>query len=305
MTTLHSIAELSEVPGPVHLAIGVFDGVHLGHQAVISRALEQPGSAVAVTFDPHPASVLRPDAAPRLILSTPHKVQVLRALGVERLLVIPFDGVFARLEPHEFVAALQTACRPLGSVSVGRDWTFGHRAAGNVALLRSLGLTVHAVDPVALDGEVVSSTLIREAVATGQLERAATLLGRAYSVLGTVVVGRQLGRTIGFPTANLALENEPLPPNGVYAVRGRLRDGSVLPGVANLGLRPTVENAAPERRLEAHFFDVDADLYGQTLELEFARVLRGERKFASMDELKAQIALDATAARDVLGASRA
>ena len=301
MQILRSIAELASVPGPVHLAIGVFDGVHVGHQAVIRAAMSQEaGTAVVATFDPHPARVLRPDRAPRLLTSTRHKLRILERLGVGRVLVLAFDEAFATIEAEVFVDRLRDACQPLGSIAVGDDWTFGHRARGTVALLRSRGVTVHAVRAVQVDGAAARSTAVRNAIEAGDLARAARLLGRPATVLGTVVAGRRLGRTLGFPTANLILENEQLPPNGVYAVRAAL-EGRPLAGVANLGLRPTVASAGPERRLEVHFFDFNDDLYGRELEVEWVGFLRPERAFASLEALQAQIALDAAAARTRLG----
>jgi riboflavin kinase / FMN adenylyltransferase len=293
---LHSIDALDDLPGPIHLAIGVFDGVHLGHQAVIRSALAQPGTIVVVTFDPHPSRVLRPDRTPLMLTSTRHKIDILRTLDVKNLLVIPFDDAFARTSARDFVRRLQSVCHPLGSVAVGSDWTFGHRAAGNVNLLRSLGVTVHAIDPVIIDGEMARSTLVRDAVDAGDFARAARLLGRPYTVLGRVISGRKLGRRLGFPTANLALENEQLPPDGVYAVRATLSSNS-LAGVANLGLRPSIDHGQGERRLEVHLFDHEADIYGHDLEVEFVQFLRAEQAFASLDALKEQIARDAATAR--------
>jgi riboflavin kinase / FMN adenylyltransferase len=303
VNVFHHIEELSRLPGPVHLAIGVFDGVHLGHQAVIQRALSAHGTGVAVTFDPHPARVLRHEAQPLLLTSTRHKISILKRLGVSHLLVLRFDENFSRTTAEDFVRRLQTACRPLGSVAVGRDWTFGHRGAGNVDLLRRLGVEVHAVDPVVIDGEVASSTLVREAIVRGDFVRAAEFLGRSYTVLGRVVAGQSLGRQLGFPTANLAVESEQLPPSGVYAVRAEL-GGESLAGVANLGRRPTLNHDTDTRQLEVHLFDFTRDIYGRDLEIEFVRFLRAEQKFRDIDGLQAQIAQDAAVARDILIAER-
>lgn len=285
--------------GPVHLAIGVFDGVHPGHQAVIHSALRTEGTGVVVTFDPHPEQILRPKTRPLLLTSTRHKIAILSSLGVERLLVQRFDGLFSRTPAEEFVKRLQTACRPLGSVAVGRDWTFGHRGLGNIGLLRKLGVTVHAVQPVIIDREIVSSTRIREAVLIGDLMRAARLLGRRYTVLGRVVAGDQVGHELGFPTANLAVESEQLPPNGVYAVQVRSNHQSLF-GVANLGLRPTIDPNGTDRRLEVHLFDFNREIYGEDLEVDFRSFLRSQEKFESLEALRAKIAEDVAAARRLL-----
>lgn len=299
MNVLTSIAELSDLPGPVHLAIGVFDGVHVGHQAVISAALAAPGTPVVVTFDPHPMLVLQPDRLPLRLTSARHQQRILHRLGVQHLLVISFNEEVARQPAETFARALQSACRPLGSVAVGEDWTFGYRAQGNVALLRSLGISVQAIPAVQLEGQVVRSTFIREAVSQGQLAHVARALGRPYSVLGVVQKGRHLAREWGFPTANLVPENELLPPDGVYAIHAQI-GSRLLPGVANLGVRPTVESHPGVRQLEAHLFDFSEDLYGCELEVEFISMLRGEQKFPTFEALKEQIARDADAARTLL-----
>lgn len=304
-SALHSIAELARIPGPLHLAIGVFDGVHLGHQAVLRRAFDEAqragGAAVAVTFDPHPLRILRPESAPRLLTSTPHKLQLIRALGVASVLVIPFDREFAATPPEDFIHAL-AACGRLREICVGHEWSFGKGRAGNLALLArlggALGFAEVGVTPVTIDGEIVSSTLIRAAVESGDLARAERFLGRPYTILGTVVKGARLGTQLGFPTANLAAHNEQFPPNGVYAVA--VRHGTAhLHGVANIGVRPTVTNASGERLLEVHLFDFAGDLYGGELEVSFTQFLRPEQKFSGLDALTAQIARDVRAAREI------
>lgn len=303
-STLHSIADLAGIPGPLYLAIGVFDGVHLGHQAVLRRALDDArhagGTAVAVTFDPHPLRILRPEHAPRLLTSTAHKLQLIRALGVAHQLVIPFDRAFAATPPEDFIRALAAASHPLREICVGHEWSFGKGRAGNLALLdrmgHELGFEEIGVPAVEVDGEIVSSTLVRRAVEEGRLERAAQLLGRDFTILGTVVRGAQIGHQLGFPTANLAAHNEQFPPNGVYAVTAR-RGHDCLRGVANIGIRPTVANSTGERVLEVHLFDFAGELYGEDLEVSFAQFLRPEQKFSGLDALKAQIALDVSAAR--------
>jgi riboflavin kinase/FMN adenylyltransferase len=307
MEILRSIGELARVRGPVVLSIGVFDGVHLGHRAVLRRALEDAqtvgGNAVALTFEPHPLRVLRPDRAPRLLTSAAHKARLIEAEGFPFLLVVPFDEEFAAQPPEVFVRSLAAAARPLRQICVGENWAFGAKRAGNVNLLRTLGaelaFDVAEVAAVQIEGATVSSTRIREAVERGDLDLARSLLGRDYTVLGTVEPGAQLGRRIGFPTANLRAHNEQFPPDGVYAVRVLLAD-QTWNGVANIGYRPTVTTGEIERRLEVHVFDFDGDLYGRDLDVDFVHFLRGERKFGGLDALKAQIASDAAEARRLL-----
>lgn len=304
-SVLHSIAGLSAIPGPLYLAIGVFDGLHLGHRAVLRRALDDArasgGTAVAVTFDPHPVRVLRPGNGPRLLTSTPHKLQLIRALGVTHVLVIAFDRAFAETSPDAFIRAL-AAAGSLREICVGHEWSFGKGRAGNLALLdrlgEELGFAEVGVAPVTIDGQIVSSTLIRAAVESGDLATAERFLGRPYTILGTVVQGAHIGTQLGFPTANLAAHNEQFPPNGVYAVEVE-RQQTKLRGVANIGVRPTVANSSGERVLEVHLFDWAGDLYGEDLEVSFAQFLRPEQKFSGLDALRAQIARDATAARGV------
>jgi riboflavin kinase/FMN adenylyltransferase len=307
LSAFASISDLSTLPGPLFLAIGVFDGVHLGHQAVLGRALEDArkagGTAVAVTFDPHPVRVLRPEQAPRLLTSTPHKLRLIREFGFEHILLIRFDQAFAATEPADFIRELAAAAHPLREICVGFEWSFGKRRAGNLALLDrlgdELGFAEVGVPTVEVEGEIVSSTLIRRAVETGDLARAARLLGREFTILGTVVEGEQLGRKIGFPTANLSAHNEQFPPDGVYAVEAR-RGSQRLGGVVNIGVRPTIRHATGERVFEVHLFDFAESIYGEDLEISFRGFLRPEQKFPSLEALKTQIALDAAEARGVL-----
>lgn len=306
MNTLHSLAELTAVPGPVHLAVGFFDGVHLGHQEVIRRAqataAADGGTAVVVTFDPHPMKVLRPETAPRLLTSTHHKQLILERLGVSHLLIIPFNEALAALSPDAFIRGICTAAPALGSITVGRSWVFGQGRSGNLATLTALGhvhkFNVFGVAPVIVAEEPVSSTRVRLAVERGDFSAAARLLGREYSILGSVIHGRQLARKLGFPTANLALEAEQLPPIGVYAVKA-LVEGCQYFGVANLGLRPTVEDGAVTRHFEVHLFDFTGDIYGASVEVRFVQRLRDEVKMETLDALKAQIARDSQQARAI------
>jgi riboflavin kinase / FMN adenylyltransferase len=306
MQVLRSIAELASLRGPIFLAIGVFDGVHRGHQAVISTAARHAtkagGTAVVVTFDPHPAKFLRPEQSPRLLTATQHKIALIRALGVSHLLVLKFDRELASTAPADFVRQLVAAAKPLREICVGQEWSFGKDRAGNLALLKELGaqlgFNVVGVEPVTSNGTIVSSTEIRRAVEAGDFESATRMLGRDYTILGTVEEGKHLGRGLGFPTANLSAHSEQFPPNGVYAAEGML-DGQAVQGVVNLGVRPTVADGPPQRVLEFHLFDLDRDLYGKEIELRFLRYLRPEQKFENLAALREQIARDATKAREI------
>ena len=308
METLRSISELSKLRGPLFLAIGVFDGMHLGHQAVISTSAEHArsvnGTPVVVTFDPHPEKILRPATAPHLLTATEHKIGLIRDLDVAHLLIIAFDKQFAATEPEDFVQQLVKHSKPLREICVGHEWAFGKNRRGNLELLEKLGARfdfgVVGIPPVTVNGEIVSSTTIRRAVEAGDLRKAAVMLGREYTILGTVVRGDNLGKKIGFPTANLSAHNEQFPPNGVYFAQAML-DGVIYPGVVNLGYRPTVSSER-DRVLEIHLFDFARNIYGSDLEVRFVRYLRPEKKFESVDMLARQIALDVKQARDLAAA---
>jgi riboflavin kinase/FMN adenylyltransferase len=304
---LTTFEELAGIEEDLHLALGVFDGVHVGHRAVIGRALESArrsgGLVGVVTFDPHPIRVLAPSRAPSSLLATlDHKAHLLDELGVGLMLAIHFDEAFANVEAEEFIDRL---CRArVKTLAVGEDWKFGRGRRGDIAMLRKAaaerGFILEAVPPVMADGERISSTRIRQAIRDGNLSGAARMLGRPYSVEGVVKQGRQLGRQLGFPTANISTGDVQLPPDGVWAVRVDL-NGEVLGGVANLGIRPTVDGTT--RSLEVHLFDFQGDLYGRELDVTFVRCLRDERKFDSLEALQRQIEADAIEARRCLGES--
>lgn len=308
MNVLRDMSELKTLRGPVAFAVGVFDGVHLGHQAVIQSAIDftekHGGTTVVLTFDPHPLRVLRPDSAPLLLCSTSHKLHILKQFGVDHVLVLPFTSATAKTDANAFITTLVSSCQPLGFISVGYTWSFGRGREGNVHQLMEMGqihgFGVYGVPEVKIEEEVVSSTLIREAVRTGNFSKAESMLGRAYTVMGKVVKGRQLGRQLGFPTANVAIENEELPPLGVYAVEAMF-EGRKYPGVANLGRRPTIEDDG-EQILEVYLLDLDIDLYGSDLEVSFLKLLRQEQKFADLEELKSQITRDIESGRAVFSA---
>src|SRR5436190_19953062 len=309
METLHSISELEHLRGPLFLAIGVFDGVHLGHQAVISTSTRHVRSAggtpVVITFDPHPLKVLRPRNAPHLLTATQHKIALIRDLGVEHLLVINFDKKFAATPPENFIEQLITHSRPLREICVGHEWSFGKDRRGNLDLLKKLGAQFHfdvvGIPPVKVNGAVVSSTAIRRAVEKGDLATAAAMLGREYTILGTVVAGDNLGKKLGYPTANLSAHSEQFPPNGVYLAEARI-DRTLYHSVVNLGYRPTVSKGNSERILEIHLLDFDRDIYGSDLEVRFIRYLRQEKKFENIDALVRQIETDVKQARELCAA---
>jgi riboflavin kinase/FMN adenylyltransferase len=257
-----------------------------------------------LTFDPHPEKILHPASAPHLLTATQHKITLIRDLDVGHLLIIAFDKQFAATEPEDFVQQLVKHSKPLREICVGHEWAFGKNRRGNLELLKKLGARfdfgVVGIPPVTVNGEIVSSTTIRQAVEAGDLQKAAAMLGREYTILGTVVRGDDLGKKIGFPTANLSAHNEQFPPNGVYFAQAML-DGVIYPGVVNLGYRPTV-SSEKDRVLEIHLFDFDRDIYGSDLEVRFVRYLRPEKKFESVDMLVRQIALDVKQARDLAAA---
>jgi len=304
MEILRSIPELERLRGPLFLAIGVFDGVHRGHQAVISTSAEHAraasGTPVVVTFDPHPEKVLRPESAPHLLSATQHKIALIRALGVEHLLIINFDKQFAATEPEDFVQQLVTHSKPLREICVGHEWSFGKKRRGNLDLLKRLGANMNfdvvGILPVKINGAVVSSTAIRQAIEKGDLTKAAEMLGHEYTILGTVTRGDNLGKKIGFPTANLSAHSEQFPPNGVYAAEARI-DGELYRGAINLGIRPTVSSGKSERVLEIHLFDFNRDIYGRDVEVRFLKFLRPEKKFENLDALVHQIRQDVEQAR--------
>ena len=309
MEILRSISELSQLRGPLFLAIGVFDGVHRGHQAVIStsarHAHSADGTPVVVTFDPHPEKVLRPEAAPHLLTATQHKIALIRALGVGHLLMIEFNRDFASTPPENFVEQLVRNSKPLREICVGHEWSFGKNRTGNLDLLKKLGarfnFNVVGISPVSINGTAVSSTAIRQAVEKGDFVTAAEMLGRDYTIVGTVVHGDNLGKKIGYPTANLSAHSEQFPPNGVYFAEAWIND-VLYHGVVNLGFRPTVKRGKSERVLEVYLLDFNRDIYGEDVEIRFIRYLRAERKFDSLDSLAQQIDADVRQARKLCAA---
>lgn len=291
------------------VTIGAFDGVHLGHQAVVGQlreAARQRGLAsVLITFEPLPAEYFAGSDAPARITRLRDRLPLLANLGLDAVAVLRFDATLAALAPESFVD--RVLLRGLGTraIIVGDDFRFGYKAAGDYALLERLGqdtgFTVTRQATFELDGQRVSSSRVRQALAQGDFALARRLLGRPFTISGTVAHGDRLGRTIGFPTANIRLGHYAAPVNGVFAVRvGGVAEQPVA-GMANVGMRPTV--AGKERRLEVHLFDFSADIYGRKVTVEFVSALRPEQRFESLDALKAQIARDELDARAALAST--
>jgi riboflavin kinase/FMN adenylyltransferase len=304
--------ETARLPArPLHLAIGIFDGVHLGHRAVVEAAVQSArrsgGLAAVLTFDPHPSVLFQPNRVARLILPGHAKTRLLFGLGVDAVIVQPFTHEFARLPADQFIPWLQRYLPGLAALYVGQNWRFGAGRTGDVAALVKaagpLGLSVFSAPPVNYDGHVISSTRIRDLLEKGDVAGASALLGYTYFAEGTVIPGRRLGRTLGFPTLNLSWSPGLRPRFGVYAVRvgpgggDAASDRPWLPGVANYGLRPTVEKTATEPLLETHILGNSPYNEGDPITVEWTHFLRPEMKFAGLDELKAQIAKDVDAAR--------
>jgi riboflavin kinase/FMN adenylyltransferase len=288
------------------ITIGNFDGVHLGHRAILARvaqrARELEGQAVAVTFDPHPLKLLRPEMALPLLTTPEQKLHLLAGCGLDAVVVLPFTREFAALPARDFVKQYFCERLKVREVVIGHDYCFGRGREGNIDLLRemgtTLGFTVQVVWAVEADDAVVSSSLIRALLRLGKVAEAGRLLGRPYGVAGTVVRGKGRGaKLLGVPTANIHPVNELLPAQGIYAVRAR-RGSEVIPGVANIGTCPTFENC--EFSLEVHLFDFNQDLYGEDLGVDFVARLREERRFPSIEALAAQIHADIAQARQVL-----
>jgi riboflavin kinase / FMN adenylyltransferase len=306
MKVVRQAGELQTNSRKVCLAVGVFDGVHLGHQQVIRQAIadarQHEAISVALTFDRHPSSVVAPERAPALIYSLPQKLRAIESMGVDATLLIEFTEEFSRKSGEEFVRELVSGFGGVHSICVGAAFTFGHKRSGNVDLLRDLGwglkFQVHGLSALALDGETVSSTRIRQCIREGDLDAASQMLGRSYAVAGKIVEGDRVGRTLNAPTANVDVAGLVLPPNGVYAVHAEVKERCCR-GVANLGVRPTLQNPQPQQRFEVHLLDFAGDVYGQEMEVTFVDILRGEKKFDSLEDLKTQIAKDIEFARRV------
>jgi riboflavin kinase/FMN adenylyltransferase len=308
MNVVSNPSDLRVPSGKVCVAIGVFDGVHLGHQQVIrqtiSDAREYEATPVIITFDRHPSAVVAPARTPPLIYRLPRKLEVIASLGVDTTWLIHFDEAFSEIPAEVFVRNLVRDFGRVCSISVGANFTFGYKRSGDVSLLKRMGeeqgFRVHGLAAVALDGVRVSSTRIREAILAGALDSANQMLGRPYDLSGEVVRGDQVGRKLGFPTANIAVDGLVVPPKGVYAVHvtvGQKKNRGVL----NIGVRPTLSHGVSQLRVEAHLLDFSEDIYGQVIQVTFAKRLREEQKFSSLDALREQIATDVASARCIFG----
>jgi riboflavin kinase/FMN adenylyltransferase len=305
MEICDNLAELAPSRGFVHLAVGAFDGVHIGHQAVMREALLEADeeSWGVVTFDPDPAHVLSPRHAPPVITPTPRKLEILRALGAQLAVVIPFTRQVARESAERFVEDRLAGHGRVRSIHVGTDFRFGHRARGDVNLLRALcgshNVRVNTVGTVCVDGVDVSSSRIRSFVGAGDLDTARRLLGRPFSLWGIVGPGRGVGASIGFPTANLVPGDHLLPPRGVYTTATRLR-GSWYGGAVNIGVRPTFfgpgrggADGGGETIVEVHLLDFDGDIAGEAVEVLLGERIRDERRFESVEALRSRVRVDA------------
>ncbi|MDF3981998.1 bifunctional riboflavin kinase/FAD synthetase [Luteibacter sp. PPL201] len=290
------------------VAIGAFDGLHLGHQAILAevrrRAAERGLAPAVITFEPLPRAFFSAEPVPRLS-GVREKAEGMSAAGIRELLSLRFDTSLTQMSAENFVRQVIVARLAAREVWVGEDFRFGHRRAGDFALLQRMGVeygfTAHAVSAVIVDGERVSSSRVRTLLAESRFADATTLLGRPFVIDGHVEHGQQLGRTLGYPTANVHLRERVSPVRGIFAVRIGIGDGPCSwPGVASLGVRPTV-NEVSEPLLEAHLFDFSGDLYGQRIGVEFVRKLRDEEKFADLDALTTQMRQDEIDARQALG----
>lgn len=304
MKIIHAANDLGNGSRKVCLAIGVFDGVHLGHQQIIRQtvadARQHDALALVVTFDRHPNTIVAPDRVPLQISSRPQKIRALKALGADAVLEIHFDREFSRKSGESFIRELVQNLKHVHGICVGANFVFGHRRSGDVNLLKRLGaehhFQVHGHAAVSLDGELVSSTRIREAIRIGDLDAASQMLGRPYAICGRVLVGDKIGRKLGFPTANLEVTGLVLPPNGVYAAATNV-SGHFYRVALNIGTRPTLTSSQPELRVEAYLLDYAGELYDVELEVEITAKLREEKRFGSLEELRRQIDQDVAAVR--------
>jgi riboflavin kinase/FMN adenylyltransferase len=286
------------------LALGNFDGVHRGHAKIIERerraAEERAASAIAMTFDPHPPRIVRPDKAPPLLMTNQQKLEALSKAGIQDIAIVRFTHELSRWDPETFVRTVLVEWMRVAEVWVGANFLFGRDRSGNFSIVRSLGarygFRAEKIDPVRYKDFVVSSTRIRRLISEGRVDEAGALLGHHYCIDGVVIQGQRRGRDLGFPTANICADNELIPPNGVYATITQV-DGVFHPSVTNIGIRPTFDDAGSQITVETHLLDFTAELHGRRLRLGFVRRLRDERRFENAEALRVQIAADCDQAR--------
>lgn len=305
MQIVRGIEHLSRGRGRA-MALGNFDGLHLAHQELVHRLVDQAGKSGLISslmvFDPHPLELLCPDRAPRLLTLPEHRAELLAKFGVDELVIAAFTEEFSRLSPREFASSILNERCDVKTVVIGYDYSFGKMGSGQPADLvhlgRELGFETVVVDPVTIDGQVVSSTSVRILLAEGNVRQAARLLGRPYSLSGRVVHGEARGRSIGYPTANIAVDQRLLLPRyGVYATRQSLQ-GRMIAGITNVGIKPTFAGQTPT--VEVHCLDLTDVLYDQQMTVEFVDFIRSERRFADAGELKEQIDRDCRRCREIL-----
>lgn len=308
MNIIQGFSDNLHIPD-AYLSIGVFDGVHIGHQAVLKTLIDdarrQNGTSCVITFHPHPLRLLRPNDAPPQITSTGHKMQLLASLGIDYCFVLKFDTQLAHLDPEEFINTLLLRHFTIREICVGYDCTFGKDKAGTLDLLVKTSsvhnFVVKQINPVKIDTIVVSSSMIRRLIIAGELDLVEIMCGRKYSLWGTVIKGDTIGRKIGYPTANLDPHHEAIPPSGVYIVQIRM-EGATYPGIMNIGYRPTFfERQDLKEVIEVHILDFDNQLYNKEMEVIFVKKLREERRFSNTNLLIRQIQQDELETRRYFG----
>jgi len=291
------------------VTIGVFDGVHIGHQAVIkkvvSRAKAVAAMSIVVTFDPHPLKVLKGNRLVPSLISLKHRVSLIKDMGVDKIIVMKFDKTLSRMKPDDFIKNIIAGELKAEEIFVGEDFCFGREAAADIKALKRIGntagLKVHLVKAVKSSSGVISSSEIRKMVTSGKIPDASRLLGRPFSILGTVVSGAKLARSLGYPTANVNPHHEVMPPSGVYAVKVKF-DRKIFKGVMNIGTRPTFYDHGKdvEPSIEVHIFGFHGSIYGKDLEIVFIKRIRDEKKFKTIDSLIEQVRKDEKAAKRLL-----
>ncbi len=312
MKIIHDLKLIRRMRKPIVAAAGFFDGVHLGHRKVIGKAITEAekinGQSWVITFQKHPMRILNPEVAPPLLTATEHKLRILKRLNIDGCLILPFNKKIAQTAPQIFVQQLLDSSPPLSGLVVGQNWHFGHKGTGNPKmisrLIRNKSLDLSVVRPRIWKGETISSTRIRTAVQRGNIEDATAMLGRPFSILGTVQHGSGIGHSLGFPTANLDAHHEVLPPFGVYATRMLIstskNNSKLYDGILNFGTRPTFSDNSPKPIIELHVINFNQNLYDIDIEIFFIEKIRNEKKFHSIETLRKQISKDVKIANTIL-----